>query len=120
MNKRTNSDDVIIYKGSHQTVILTHADFPSDEEFEKWYHWSRPVRAVCVTAINLVPEERPVQLDMFGDENARMKRQKLETCVDEIRARFGKRSIYAASLMGDLHMPGDGRHEVTMPGMMYT
>ena len=49
-----------------------------------------------------------------------MKRQKLETCVDEIRARFGKRSIYAASLMGDLHMPGDGRHEVTMPGMMYT
>lgn len=39
MNKRTNSDDVIIYKGSHQTVILTHADFPSDEEFEKWYHW---------------------------------------------------------------------------------
>ena len=25
MNKRTNSDDVIIYKGSHQTVILTEA-----------------------------------------------------------------------------------------------
>ena len=87
---------------------------------EKWYHWQKPVRAVCVTAINLVPEERPVQLDMFGDENARMKRQKLENCVDEIRSRFGKRSIYAASLMGDLHMPGDGRHEVTMPGMMYT
>lgn len=87
---------------------------------EKWYHWQKPVRAVCVTAINLVPEERPVQLDMFGDENARMKRQKPENCVDEIRSRFGKRSIFAASLMGDLHMPGDGRHEVTMPGMMYT
>lgn len=87
---------------------------------EKWYRWQRPVRAVCVTAINLVPEERPVQLDMFGDENARIKRQKLETCVDDIRRRFGKRSIFAASLMGDLHMPGDGRHEVTMPGMMYT
>lgn len=88
--------------------------------FEQWYHWNRPVRAVCVTAINLVPEDRPVQLDLFGDETARIKRQKLETCVDEIRSRFGKRSIYAASLMGDLHMPGDGRHEVTMPGMMYT
>lgn len=87
---------------------------------EKWYHWQKPVRAVCVTAINLVPEERPVQLDMFGDENARKKRQKPENCVDEIRSRFGKRSIFAASLMGDLHMPGDGRHEVTMPGMMYT
>lgn len=52
--------------------------------------------------------------------NARIKRQNLETCVDDIRRRFGKRSIFAASLMGDLHMPGDGRHEVTMPGMMYT
>lgn len=87
---------------------------------EKWYHWQKPVRAVCVTAINLVPEERPVQLDMFGDETARMKRQKLENCVAESRYRFGKRSIFAASFMGDLHMPGDGRHEVTMPGMMYT
>ena len=50
---------------------------------------------------------------MFDDETACIKRQKLETC-------FGKRSIFAASLMGDLHMPGDGRHEVPMPGMMYT
>lgn len=84
------------------------------------YTWNTPVRAVSVTAINLVPSGQPVQLDLFGDEEKRMRRQKLEDCIDQIRGRFGKRSIYAASLMGDLHMPEDGRHEVTMPGMMYT
>lgn len=72
-----------------------------------------------MTAINLIPSGQPVQLDLFGDEEKRMRRQKLEGCIDQIRGRFGKHSIYAASLMGDLHMPGDGRHEVTMPGMMY-
>lgn len=83
------------------------------------YAWNAPVRAVSVTAINLIPSGQPVQLDLFGDEEKRMRRQKLEDCIDQIRGRFGKHSIYAASLMGDLHMPGDGRHEVTMPGMMY-
>ena len=88
--------------------------------FKRWYRWERPVRAVCVTAINLIPEERPVQLDMFGDEIARIKRTDLERCVDEIRSRFGKRSILPAVLMGELHRPADGRHEVTMPGMMFS
>lgn len=88
--------------------------------FLERYNWNTPVRAVSVTGINLVPSDQPSQLDLFGDETRRMRRQKLEDCIDEIRGRFGNHSIYAASLMGDLHMPNDGRHEVTMPGMMYT
>ena len=84
------------------------------------YNWNEPVRAVSIAAINLVPEDYPQQLDLFGDENRRSKRKDLEDCVDQIRGRFGKHAIYAASLMGDLHMPGDGRHEVIMPGMMYS
>ena len=27
---------------------------------------------------------------------------------------------FSAALMGELNMPVDGRHEVTMPGMMYS
>ena len=88
--------------------------------FASRYGWETPVRAICVTGINLIPNGYPIQLDVFGDEMRRMRRQKLEDCIDEIRSRFGKSSIIAASLMGDLHMPIDGRHEVTMPGMMYT
>lgn len=88
--------------------------------FAKRYGWETPVRAVCVTGINLISNNYPVQIDVFGDEVKRLRRQKLEDCIDEIRGRFGKRAIVAAALMGDLHMPQDGRHEVTMPGMMYT
>lgn len=88
--------------------------------FLERYSWNMPVRAISVTGINLVPSDQPSQLDLFGDETKRIRLQKLEDCIDEIRGRFGKHSIYAASLMGDLHMPNDGRHEVTMPGMMYT
>ena len=87
--------------------------------FERRYRWNNAVRAVTVRGINLIPRDRPLQLDMFGDEAARARRQKLEDAIDEIRGRFGNRAVYAASLMGDLHMPGDGRHEVTMPGLMY-
>ena len=84
------------------------------------YRWNNPVRAVCVSTYDLVPRDQPVQLNLFVDEEKRRRRQCLEDCVDEIRSRFGKHSIYAASLMGDLHMPDDGRHEVKMPGMMYS
>ena len=84
------------------------------------YSWNMPVRSLTVTGINLVPSDQPTQLDMFGDEQRRMRRQKLEDCVDEIRNRFGKRAIFSAALMGELNMPDDGRHEITMPGMMYS
>ena len=83
------------------------------------FRWNNPVRAVGVSAFDLIPHDQPLQLDFFNDAVKRERQQKLDDCVDDIRQRFGKHSIYAASLMGDLHMPGDGRHEVTMPGMMY-
>lgn len=88
--------------------------------FDRTYSWNHPVRAVTVTAINLVPRDQPMQLSLFHDDEKRVKQQKLDDCIDDIRRRFGNRSVYSASLMGDLHMPGDGRHEVKMPGMMYT
>ncbi len=84
------------------------------------YCWKNPVRAVCVSTYDLVPRDHPVQLNLFVDEEKRRRLERLEDCVDSIRSRFGNYSIYAASLMGDLHMPDDGRHEVKMPGMMYS
>ena len=88
--------------------------------FNQKYRWLKPVRAITVTGINLVSSNQNMQIDMFGDAQKRMRRQKLDDCIDEIRGRFGKNAIYSASLMGDLHMPGDDRHLVHMPGMMYS
>jgi len=83
------------------------------------YSWNTPVRAISVTAINLVPSNQPIQLSLFGDEVKRMKQQKLDDCIDGIRNRFGKHSIFSASLLGDLHMPDDQRELVQMPSQMY-
>ena len=87
--------------------------------FEKRYRWFEPVRAITVRGINLVPADQPVQLDLFDNAFKRIRQQKLDDCIDGIRNRFGAKSIYSATLMGNLPIPGDGRDEVTMPGMMY-
>ena len=88
--------------------------------FGSRYEWKSDVRAVTIRAINLVDSDLPVQLDMFGDWDSRLKRQQLEDCIDQIRGRFGNRSIIAASLMEALPIPRDDRDMVRMPGMMYT
>lgn len=89
------------------------------ELFSANYRWTTPVRAVTVRAINLRPWDEPEQIDLFTD-TARIDRlDRLDACVDEIRRRFGKRSVYSAALMGDLKMPCDNRDLVRMPGKMY-
>lgn len=87
--------------------------------FRSHYDWFKPVRALTIRGINLVPEKQPVQLDMFCDTLRREKRNTLDDAVDEIRQRFGYRSICAASLMGDLNMAQDKCETVTMPSLMY-
>lgn len=87
--------------------------------FKEHYKWGANVRAVTVRAIELVPKDQPEQLTLFTDHSRREKRERLEDAIEEIRGRFGKRAITNAILMGDLKMPDDGRHTVTMPGLMY-
>lgn len=90
------------------------------ELFHTRYDWSRPVRAITVRAINLVPQTTTQQIDLFTDMEHIEKRDRLENAIEDIRRRFGKRSIYSAALMGDLKMPGYSSHEIVMPGMMYS
>jgi DNA polymerase IV len=87
--------------------------------FEQNYNWWNTIRAVTVRAINLVPKSQPEQLNLFEDYSKRIRQERLEETIESLRARFGKRAIVSATLMGDLKMPGRGVHEVTMPGMMY-
>ena len=84
-----------------------------------YYDWLKPVRALTIRGINLIPGNTPVQTDLFSDYEARDKRRALDDAVDEIRRRFGYRSICAASLMGDLKMAQDRCETVMMPGIMY-
>ena len=87
--------------------------------FKRNYKWNVPVRAVTVRAINLKNKNMAVQLDLFTDHEKRQRRETIDNTIEEIRRRFGKNSVFSASLMGDLKMPNHSSHEITMPGMMY-
>lgn len=89
------------------------------EIFISRYNWALPVRAITIRAINLVPQNQPVQTSLFYDMDKFLQREKLENAIEDIRRRFGSKAIYPAACMGDLKMPGHGIHEVIMPSIMY-
>lgn len=87
--------------------------------FQERYRWGSKVRAVTVRAIDLVPQNSPNQLSIFVDAEKLDRRERLQDAIEDLRGRFGKHSITYATLLGDLKMPDDGRHQVKMPGLMY-
>ena len=88
--------------------------------FKERYLWDKDVRAVCIRATDLVPKAETEQLSFFVDNEKHERREKLDDTIEALRARFGKRAVTYAVLLGDLKMPCDGRDKVRMPGMMYT
>jgi len=62
---------------------------------------SSPVRAMTVTALYLIPEgEAGSQMDLLSQQGQEQKREKLdrlERCMDQIRAKYGKAAISSAS-----------------------
>ena len=120
----TIKDNGLLYK-QHQTQLNTMTQSPMEialkahSLFRENYFWHGHVRSITVRAINLVSKSMPEQLNLFNDFAQRERVERLDDVIESIRARFGKRSIYQAILMGDLKMPERGVHEVTMPGVMY-
>ncbi len=84
--------------------------------FHKQYAWNGSVRSVTVRAIGLVAKGEPEQMSLYIDHKRRDRRMKVEDTVEEIRNRFGKHAIYAATLLGDIKMPKHSSHELVMPG----
>ena len=83
--------------------------------FLKKYDRAEKVRAVCIRAIDLAPKDQASQISIFDDIHKRIRREELEGSIEDIRERFGKKSVTYAVLLGDLKMPDDGRDKVRMP-----
>lgn len=73
--------------------------------FKKNYPWLDNVRAVTVRTFDLKSDTEPRVLDFFTDIEKEEKYERKEACADSIRSRFGKDSIYPASLLGDIKLP---------------
>lgn len=69
--------------------------------FDQSYDFSSDIRSLGVRAANLVPDTVPIQLDVFGREEERVRLARLDTTIDGLRKRFGNLSIQRAITIGD-------------------
>lgn len=71
------------------------------ELFSESYTRFFPLRSIGIQCDNLVPEDVPIQIDLFGDIHRRERAECLEKTIDEITARFGKRVIHRGVIYTD-------------------
>lgn len=64
------------------------------------------IRAIHVRTTNLVPMSAPVQPDIFGDAEETLKRERLDLAIDDLRRRFGNKSVHRAVELTDEVMSG--------------
>ena len=89
------------------------------EQFCRRHCWEHDIRSLTISAIDLVAGDAPLQLDMWSDYERHRQRLILERTVDDIRRRFGLKSINFASLGDGLKIPGHREVEYKMPSVMY-
>ena len=71
------------------------------ELFVKNYQHFLPLRSIGVHCDNLVPEDTPIQIDLFGDNQKRERAERLERTIDDITYRFGKNAIHRGVVYSD-------------------
>lgn len=65
------------------------------------WNLNKPIRLMTITAINLQDEDAPEQMDLFSDLGAdREKEEKLDKTIDDIRKKFGDRSVAFGRVLG--------------------
>lgn len=65
------------------------------------YVWDRPLRSLSVTAIDLIGENIPYQLDFFCNTAMLARTEHLERVMDGINNRYGKETIRYGVLFGN-------------------
>lgn len=83
------------------------------------HQWHRNIRSLTISAIDLLPEDAPYQIDLWTDYSKHERRVQIERTVEDIRRRFGLGAINFASLGGNLKVPSHREVEYKMPSPMY-
>ena len=89
----------------------------ASELFSRKYSWDAPVRALAISAINLMDEETPYQQDLFSNHEKHEKLERAERAMHSLRKRYGKKSVTYASLIQDIKIPGERTDIVVLPTM---
>lgn len=70
--------------------------------FEQRYRFGFPFRSMGINCSQLSPLDAPVQVDMFGEDERRVKQEQLERSIDGLRLRFGHQVIRRGIVLSDL------------------
>lgn len=81
----------------HPTNITDEIVTAAFQLFKDYYKWEHPIRSLGIRAVDLVLDDIPVQLELFGNQEKQEKLEKMDRTVDEIRRRFGI-SVYREQL----------------------
>ena len=65
------------------------------------YDFSADIRSMGVRVTDLIPDSTPIQLDLFGDEEKRVRQARLDDAVDGLKKRFGNLAVRRAITIGD-------------------
>jgi DNA polymerase-4 len=60
---------------------------------------AQSIRAVTITAIRLVPENGPFQIDLLGETETILRKEKLSKTISTLQERYGDQSICPATLL---------------------
>ncbi|AFA48288.1 DinB/UmuC family translesion DNA polymerase [Acetobacterium woodii] len=69
--------------------------------FKDNYDFSSDIRSMGVRVTDLVPNSIPIQLDVFDNEEKRVRQARLDDTVDGLRKRFGNLAVRRAVTIGD-------------------
>lgn len=116
-----------LYSFTRQKKISNPTDITNEiaetalELFRENYKWEKPIRSIGVRASDLTNPCYATQLSLFVDEAYRDKLRRADRTVDEIRRRFGYKSIqrglmYCDRVLSDVNAKED--HTVYPHGYM--
>lgn len=75
---------------THSSTLLARA---ASSLFKNRYKWENDIRAITVTAINLVHSDTCIQTSLFQSTAETEKLLRLENCIDDIKSRYGDKII---------------------------
>lgn len=85
------------------------------ELFIKKYDWKTNIRSLAIRAIDLTKSGTGFQIKLFCDYISHDKKEQLDTAIQKIKSKYGKKSITFASLIENTKMPKEIIEVITLP-----
>jgi DNA polymerase-4 len=79
--------------------------------FRKVYGWPDPIRSIGISVSEFAHDTIPAQIDLYGDEQRRIRMEHLDGTVDVLKRRFGNYCLQRAVLLKDPHLTGFNPHD---------